>query len=177
MDKKKKLIIFLAIALSSFAVDIGSKLWAQKAVAQKYMNPDSQSSFSINFNLAFNKGSAFSFLSGVSGSRWILTVINFFALGFIYYLYRRKESEDRIFLIGLAFITGGALGNMIDRIIFGHVTDFIQFWGFKSVKMMWPWPTFNVADIVLVIGVGLMLIYSFRADAAEKKDKKKTVKA
>ncbi|MBN2723700.1 MAG: signal peptidase II [Deltaproteobacteria bacterium] len=173
MDKKRKLIIFLTIAVSSFALDIGTKIWAQKNVTRAFVNPESQTSFSLNFNLAFNKGAAFGIFTGMSSGKYLLIFIGIIALGFIYWLYRREESNNKIYLIGLALITGGALGNLVDRIIFGVVTDFIQFWGFKSLKITWPWPTFNIADIVLVIGVGLMIIYSFMIETGKKKKNKK----
>ena len=173
MKFKKKPVIFISLLVSGFALDILTKIWANSTLKQEFINPDKQSHFSFNFTLAYNKGAAFGMLNSVSGGRWILTVVGILALFAIYYFYKRPESKSRLYLIGLALVAGGALGNLVDRIFMGKVTDFIQFWGTPSIKTTWPWPTFNVADIILVVGVGLMLIYSFIPQPEfEKKSKK-----
>ncbi|MDA3862870.1 MAG: signal peptidase II [Deltaproteobacteria bacterium] len=172
MKKQNKLITFATLAIGGFILDMGTKLWAQKALVAEYINPAEQSPFSLNLTLAMNKGSAFGMFTGIPGARWILTAIGIGALFFIYYLYKRPETKSRLYLIGLGILTGGALGNLVDRIIFGHVTDFIQFWGFPSVDILWPWPTFNVADVLLLVGVGLMFIYTLFFAESEKNEKK-----
>ncbi len=169
IDKKKKIMLFIALILGSFVADIGTKVWAQKTLTAKYINPKTQSSFRINFNLAYNRGAAFSLGSNMTGGRWLLTLIRLAALGFIYYLFTRPEANHKLFLTGLGLVGGGALGNLVETIIFGKVTDFIQFWGTPAVQQTWPWPTFNVADVVLLVGVGLMLVYSFVAPKTAKK--------
>jgi signal peptidase II len=160
VEQRKKVTIFVLLVVICFALDMGSKIWAQNAVSSSYLDPDTQSSFSMNLNLAFNKGSAFGMFNKTSGGWWFLSIFGLVALYFIYYLFRRPESDHKIYLVGLGFIGGGALGNLVDRIIFGKVTDFLQFWGTPSIEITWPWPTFNVADIALVAGVILLMIYS-----------------
>ena len=167
-DKKKKLIIFLSLLIISFVLDMGSKTWANATLSQKYLNPSVQHPFSFYLNLAYNKGAAFSLFSNVPGGRWILSIFGLFAMGFIYYLYKRPESDNKLFLYGLGLVGGGALGNIVDRIIFGHVTDFIQVWVHPSIKIAWPWPTFNVADVVLLIGISLMMLFSLTYKESEK---------
>ncbi len=161
MDRKKKLIVFLCIAGIGFILDMGSKLWAQNALTQDYLDPSKVSPFTFRLTLAFNHGAAFGFLSDVASGRWILIIVGTLAMYFIYYLYKRPESNHRLYLVGLALVAGGAMGNLVDRIIFGRVTDFVQMWLFPSIRITWPWPTYNVADVLLLGGVGCLLIFSF----------------
>lgn len=74
-------------------------------------------------------------------------------------MHRRLTAEGRLTALGLALLWGGALGNLIDRLRVGAVVDFLDFfWGHRH------WPAFNVADSAITIGVGLMIIQSFRHD-------------
>lgn len=111
------------------------------------------------FNLVFtwNHGTSFSLFRALGESAPIMIIIATGAIiGFIvYYLFYRAHSYERI---PLALITGGALGNLIDRIRFGAVIDFLDFHigGYH-------WPAFNVADICIVVGVGLYLLNWYMA--------------
>jgi len=167
MDKYKNLITFLAIAVGGFTLDMATKFWAQSALSQDYLNPDRVEPFTFRLTLAYNHGSAFGMFSGVAGGRWILSVIGLAAMYFIYYLYRRQEIRFKLYRVGLALVAGGALGNLVDRILFGRVTDFVQMWLFRSIPITWPWPTYNVADVLLLAGVGCLLIFSFQPEARE----------
>lgn len=106
------------------------------------------------FNIVFtwNPGASFSMLRAVGeAAPMIIIVITGFIIGFIgYYLFARAKSYERV---PLALIIGGALGNLIDRIRFGAVIDFLDFH-----VGGWHWPAFNVADICIVVGVGLFLL-------------------
>ena len=107
------------------------------------------------FNLVrvHNTGAAFSFLAGASGwQRWLFTGIAVAATVFIVWLLR-AHSGQRLFAFALTCILGGAVGNLIDRIVHGHVIDFLLFhWG------GWSFPAFNVADSAITVGaVGLIL--------------------
>lgn len=80
-------------------------------------------------------------------------VISLVAVVVIVSIYRRTTSDQRLLRIALTFILGGALGNLIDRIRLGYVVDFID-WFYRD----WHWPTFNVADVAISTGVGLLLL-------------------
>ncbi|MBU1535862.1 signal peptidase II, partial [Myxococcota bacterium] len=130
---------------------------------------------------AYNTGAAFSLGSSMPGGRWLLIAIRLGALAFVYYLFTRPEANSRLFLVGLGMVGGGAIGNLSETIFYGKVTDFIQFWGTPAIKSTWPWPTFNIADMVLLIGVGLMVIYSIitpdpKKVAAQEAEKASPVK-
>jgi signal peptidase II len=107
----------------------------------------------FNIVRAHNTGAAFSFLAGASGwQRWLFTGIGVAATLFILWLLR-KHPDEKLFAFSLACILGGAVGNVVDRLLHGYVVDFLQFhWG------GWYFPAFNVADSAITIGAaGLIL--------------------
>ncbi len=106
------------------------------------------------FNIVFtwNPGASFSMLRAVGEAAPIIIILaTGFIIGFIgYYLFKHSHSYERL---PLALIVGGALGNLIDRIRFGAVVDFLDFH-----IGGWHWPAFNVADVCIVVGVGLFVL-------------------
>jgi signal peptidase II len=107
----------------------------------------------FNIVRAHNTGAAFSFLASASGwQRWLFTGIGVAATLFILYLLRTHPGQ-KLFCFALACILGGAVGNVIDRLLHGYVVDFLQFhYG------GWYFPAFNVADAAITVGaVGLVL--------------------
>ena len=107
------------------------------------------------FNLVrvHNAGAAFSFLAGASGwQRWLFTGIGIAAVLLILWMLR-SHSGQRLFAFALSMILGGAIGNLVDRIAYGHVVDFLQFhYG------GWYFPSFNVADSAITIGACALII-------------------
>ena len=101
----------------------------------------------FNIVRAHNTGAAFSFLAAASGwQRWLFTGIGVVATVFILYLLRTHPGQ-KLFSFALACILGGAVGNVIDRVLHGYVVDFLQFhWG------GWYFPAFNVADSAITVG-------------------------
>ena len=106
---------------------------------------------------AHNRGAAFSFLNDASGwQRWFFVALGIAAAAFIVWLLRRHGGQ-RMFGWALALILGGALGNVIDRLVHGHVVDFIQ--------VHWQhhyFPSFNVADSAITIGAMLLILDELR---------------
>ncbi|MES2127622.1 MAG: signal peptidase II [Pseudomonadota bacterium] len=112
----------------------------------------------FNLVLAFNEGAAFGFLKSEGGwQRYFFMAIGVFAVGFIIYMLRRHAGQ-RLFCWALALIAGGAIGNVIDRVLYGHVIDFLDFhfagWG--------HFPAFNVADSAITMGAVLFIIDELR---------------
>lgn len=107
----------------------------------------------FDLTLLYNKGAAFSFLAGASGwQREFFIGIGIGAAGLMLWLIGRYAAQ-RLFVLALALILGGALGNVIDRIVHGHVIDFLLvYW--KD----WYWPAFNVADSAIVVGACLLIL-------------------
>ncbi|WP_292936407.1 signal peptidase II [Noviherbaspirillum sp.] len=111
----------------------------------------------FNLVLAHNKGAAFSFLANQAGwQRYVFTGIAIAAVIFIVYLLKRHAGQ-RMFCWALALILGGAIGNLIDRIVYGHVIDFLDFY-----VGTWHWPAFNVADMAIVGGAALFVLDELR---------------
>lgn len=111
----------------------------------------------FNLVLVFNKGAAFSFLATAPG--WQTPLLSAFALAaalFVSVLLLRSR-ERRLFSAGLALILGGAVGNLIDRLRFGHVVDFLDLHAAG-----WHWPAFNVADSAISVGAVLLILDGFR---------------
>ena len=109
---------------------------------------------------AHNRGAAFSFLNDASGwQRWFFIGLGIVAAGFIVWMLKRHGGQ-RIFGWALALILGGALGNVIDRLLHGHVIDFIQV-HWKSHYF----PSFNVADSAITIGAALLILDELRRGA------------
>lgn len=110
----------------------------------------------FNLILAFNRGAAFSFLADAPG--WQGPAFAAFAIiaAAVISVLLWREPHKRLFCAGLALILGGAVGNLIDRLRFGHVVDFIDLhaWG-------WHWPTFNLADSGITVGAALLIVDSF----------------
>lgn len=105
-----------------------------------------------NWVLTYNPGAAFSFLADQSGwQRWFFTLL---AIGVSFWIAQelRRHAEDKWLSLALSLVMGGALGNVIDRVRFGAVVDFIQ-WHVAGLY----WPAFNVADAAISIGAVLLL--------------------
>jgi signal peptidase II len=154
--------IFLAVvSILSLASDIATKTWAEKHL-DGFPGIVNIWKDHIAFVLAKNKGGAWGLLQATSENvrRPFFLLVSVAAIAFIVTLYRRLLPTQRALKWGLPLVLGGALGNVFDRIRYGHVIDFID------VHLVWKgkdhhWPTFNVADIAICIGVGLMAIDMF----------------
>lgn len=112
----------------------------------------------FNWVFVFNRGAAFSFLANEPGwQRWFFTVLALGVSGWIALMLRRYP-EERLLSLSLALIMGGALGNVIDRVRFGAVVDFIQLHAAG-----WYYPAFNVADSAITLGAILLAWDQIRA--------------
>lgn len=117
--------------------------------------------------LSMNPGSAFGLFGGQSFARVMLSIIGIAAVIGMFWMLHKARTDQKVLHWALAFVAGGAVGNLIDRMYYGVVTDFVS-WHVGEHT----WPTFNVADIVLVIGVGLMFIDIQKEGKREKALKK-----
>lgn len=164
---------WLWITVLLVVIDQITKQWADSAL--EMFRPVEIIS-NLNLYLAYNKGAAFSFLSDAAGwQRWFFTVIAITVSVVLVFWLRKLEKHETLTAIGLAFILSGAVGNVIDRILFGHVIDFIQFYyhaqsclpgfsGFAAREgMQCIWPAFNVADSAISVGAALLIIDGFKS--------------
>ncbi|MET3130490.1 signal peptidase II [Oxalobacteraceae bacterium GrIS 1.11] len=152
---QSSLLPWLGIAVIVILFDQISKITITKLFS--YAEERAVTSF-LNLTLIYNPGAAFSFLRDAGGwQRYFFTAIGLVAALFIIYLLT-KHAGQRMFCWALALILGGALGNVIDRLMYGHVIDFIDFhltnWG--------HFPAFNIADSAICVGAGLFIIDELR---------------
>lgn len=110
----------------------------------------------FNLVLVFNRGAAFSFLAAAQGWQTLLfaaiALVASVVISFLIY----KYADKTLFCFGLALILGGALGNLLDRVVYGHVIDFLDFHA-----LGWHWPAFNVADSAITVGAATLILESF----------------
>ena len=154
MESKPNALPWLLVSLVVIALDQWTK-WLVLRELVPY-DPHPVIPHVLNWTLAFNTGAAFSFLAG--GSGWQVWLFGILAVavsaGLIVWLVRVPRGEWRTAL-PVALIIGGALGNLIDRVLRGQVTDFIQvYW------RAWSWPAFNVADSAICVGAVALIAFS-----------------
>ena len=129
-----------------------------KAVVLRVFAPGEQRVVTDFFNLVlvFNKGAAFSLFAQAPG--WQAPVLTTFAViaSLLVGWFILRDPAKRLFCLGLALILGGAVGNVIDRLRFGQVVDFLDFHAFG-----WHWPAFNVADSAISVGAVILILEGF----------------
>jgi signal peptidase II len=123
----------------------------------------------INITHQRNTGAAFSFLADADGwQRWFFIVLATAVSGFIItWLWRIRETGPLVLAMGLALVLGGAIGNVVDRIILGSVVDFIQ-----VLIAGWPFPSFNVADSAITVGAAFLIIDALFFSGRDQKSEK-----
>ena len=117
----------------------------------------------FNLTLMHNTGAAFSFLSQAGGwQRWFFIILaSVISIVILIWMYRLPAKKSWL-LVALAFVLGGALGNLFDRIIHGYVIDFIEVYlSFLPWRIFNPWPAFNIADSAIFIGAVMLIIDAF----------------
>lgn len=158
----RKTTIYYPVAALWVVTDILSKRWVVPFATEHGGSTDILGSY-VRFTLAMNKGMAFGLTFG-SWSRWILIAFTLITLGFIIHLYRQTPEEQKVQILALALITGGAIGNLIDRLMSAEgVVDFIDV-GIGTHRF---W-IFNVADAGVSIGGALLVITLWAASERSK---------
>jgi signal peptidase II len=171
--------IFLAlISVGSAGLDLWSKAWALGRLSRASSNPPPLCTPPtglahylpqrianreivlikdyLDLQYAENCGGAWGLLHGASETvrRPFFLLVTIGAIAFIVHLYRTMEPGQRLMKWALPLVLGGAIGNLVDRVRLGYVVDFIH----AHVKLRFHWPTFNVADIAITVGIGLMVL-------------------
>ncbi len=158
-----RFMLFLTPALLGSGCDLHSKLWVEETLravpgqALPLIEPW------LELALAYNRGTAFSFVSDLGFARAVLGVFAFaLALGFLFAVLRAKHMTW-LEIVALGLVAGGALGNGIDRLFHevpGGGTGVVDF-----IRINYPWggswPAFNIADVLIAVGAGLLLIVGF----------------
>lgn len=113
----------------------------------------------FSLHLVYNHGAAFSFLSSAGGWQkfFFIGTSTVISLVLLFWLVKSNARKQKKLCFGLSFILGGAIGNLLDRLLYGYVIDFIDFYWKK-----YHWPVFNFADVWISIGVFLLLLDSIK---------------
>ena len=158
---------WLVVSAVVVALDLATKAWVSHALS--YGDVVRITPF-FNLILTHNTGAAFSFLASAGGwQRWFFSAVAV-VISVALVVMLRRPHRDRMVPLALALVLGGALGNLWDRVVLGHVVDFIQLHAGG-----YYWPAFNVADSAITVGVVLMVWDGLRG-AGEKSGNAKDAK-
>ncbi len=158
--------LLMMIGSISIILDQITKYWARGAL----INADGRPTPIVviegywDFVLAYNFGSAFSMFENLTYGRFWLSLVAAIAIGAIVRMVHKAEDEQTGFVVALSLMAGGAIGNLIDRIAFGKVTDFVL-WKYGTHT----WPVFNIADIALSVAVGLFVVVAYKDWKSQRK--------
>ena len=144
---------WLLMAAGIILVDQATKAWV---LGQFFLHETRPVTEFFNLVLVFNSGAAFSFLAGAGGWQKWLFVILALAISAWLLVMLRQHTAERLLPAALSLVLGGAIGNVIDRLRFDAVVDFLDFH-----VAGWHWPAFNIADSAITAGVALMLLHQF----------------
>ncbi len=178
LGPRPSFLFFGVVAAISLVLDVSSKAWAELVLSKRTMVDPAIVLIKehLSLTLAYNRGGAWGLLQNASEMirRPFFLLVSGLAIAFIVSLYGRLQGGQRALKWGLPLVLGGALGNLSDRIIRSSVIDFIDFranWietmnqGIAKAAHGWGitdhWPTFNVADVSICVGVGLMALDMF----------------
>jgi signal peptidase II len=153
---------FVLVFLLSLGADQGTKVWARQHLRPIYPAVKTVIPGFFEMRYSENPGSAFGMFRGVPGARYLLFVVGIGALIIVATYLRKAPASARRLGAELGLLAGGALGNIVDRVMFGRVTDFIV-WRVGTHE----WPTFNIADVALVVGV-VGLLFDMRPEEGKK---------
>ena len=148
---RRKYLILTIISVSTVLLDQVTKYWAQ---ALKTRPSITIIEHFFHLRYAENRGAAWGLFSGMEEDLRIpfFILISFLAIGFIVYFFKMLKDNQYFLIVALSFILGGAVGNFIDRMAYNYVIDFID-WHYYHLH----WPTFNVADAFISVGVGMLM--------------------
>lgn len=157
MNANRKYLVFSVFMALSLVLDQWTKALARTHLKSlSPLNPKVVVDGFFNLRYSENPGVAFGMLQEVPGGRLWLTLLAVLAFVLVIFYLRSTESSATRMHVALGLVGGGALGNVLDRMMYGKVTDFIV-WHYKHHE----WPAFNIADAALCVGVGLMILDMF----------------
>ncbi|WP_417660595.1 signal peptidase II [Pseudomonas sp.] len=156
-------LAWLWLTLLVFVIDQASKFYFDNTLTmyqQIVVIPDL-----FSWTLAYNKGAAFSFLATESGwQRWFFAAIAIAVSVVLVVWLKRLKADETLLAVALALVLGGAIGNLVDRIVLGHVVDFIL----VHWQNRWHFPAFNFADSAITVGAILLGLDMFKSKKSEE---------
>ncbi|MEA3303022.1 MAG: signal peptidase II [Pseudomonadota bacterium] len=152
---------WLWLSIAVIVIDQLTKVWIDNNFLLHARQPVIDGFFDLT--LAYNPGAAFSFLADAGGwQRWFFTILATVVTIILVVWLKRLPAHEKLNAAALSLIIGGAVGNLIDRIAYGHVIDFLLIY-----YQQWSWPAFNVADSAISVGVVLMLLAMFYSSPSQ----------
>ncbi len=149
------LLVLVLDQASKVAINVSMRLYESIAVLPFF-----------NLTYVHNTGAAFSFLSDAGGwQRWLFAGLAVIISAVLTIWLARLQKHETLLAIALSLVLGGAVGNLIDRLAYGYVIDFLDVY-----YNHWHWPAFNIADSAIFIGVVLMLLENFGVGRGQSKD-------
>lgn len=157
---------WLGLAALVVVLDQITKLAAERWLAYQQSVPVLPG---FDLTLSYNRGAAFSFLADHSGwQRWFFTVLALGVSAYLVHWLRQINDRDRWLSASIALVLGGAIGNVIDRVLYGHVIDFLEVYVvLDGVRRSWP--VFNIADSAITIGVVAMIAHMLLVKPEEQR--------
>lgn len=150
-------LAWLGLSVLVFVLDQASKLYFDSALTlyqQIVLIPDY-----FSWTLAYNSGAAFSFLADAGGwQRWFFAAIAVVVSVVLVVWLKRLKAHETLLAVALALVLGGAIGNVFDRMVYGHVIDFIL----VHWQNRWYFPAFNLADCAITLGAILLALDMFK---------------
>jgi signal peptidase II len=158
-SRRSRIVLTLVVLAATLALDLGTKAWAWNNLrrAKPIMVIDPLLEFSFSFNL----GAAFGFLNDASWSRFFFIAVTLLALAYMAWLAYTLPTRRAYGFVAVGLIAAGAAGNLHDRLVRANDGGFYGVVDFIKVNYPWggSWPTFNVADALLLIGVLTLLVF------------------
>lgn len=142
--------------LALFGLGLGADQWTKRWIVDRFQEYQIQPVTGwFNLTRMHNEGAAFSFLADAGGWQkpFFITLASVVSLVVAVWLWRLPAKGHKLLSAGLALILSGAIGNVIDRIAYGHVIDFLDVY-----YQDWHWPAFNVADSCIFVGAALVIL-------------------
>ena len=153
-------MVYFVLCIGIIVLDFLVKLWAKTDLSQIGSVPVWEGGFHLTY--VENRGAAFGIMQN---KVWFFVIVALVAIPVIVYVFRKYQNRSKTLSLGLCFILAGAVGNMIDRITLGFVVDFLDF-------RIIDFPVFNIADIFVCIGAGLIAIFVVFIEEKLKSDPK-----
>jgi signal peptidase II len=161
---RSRAFLFAAVALGGLAIDLVSKAWIFRAVGPPGSPAWPLVTDILELRTTYNRGALWGFGQGFAYSSVLFAALSILATVVItYWLFVRGGARDGLLTVALALISGGALGNGFDRVVYGHVRDFMHF---HVDSIGFNFAIFNFADNMLVAGAGLLMWLALRPEPA-----------
>jgi signal peptidase II len=161
---RQKYLVLLVVCIGILLLD----QWTKHVVQGRLLLHEAVEVIPGFFNLVHvrNTGGAFGIFGGERGGlgSLLFVVVSLIAIGSILFLFVKVREDEKTLSLLLSLVLGGAIGNLIDRLLYGEVVDFLDFY-----LRSYHWPAFNIADSAICIGIGLMALELFTRDKRREK--------